>query len=70
MRSHVSSRGCWITAAWLAGLTACPWRRFVVYNAIGGTAWATVIGLAAYEFGQKAVNAVTHYGLWAIGVLP
>ncbi len=58
--------GLRITAAWLAGLSRMPWRRFALYNAIGATAWATVIGIAAYEFGQKAVSAVTHYGLWAI----
>jgi membrane protein DedA with SNARE-associated domain len=61
--------GLRITAAWLAGISHMPWRRFVVYNAAGGIAWATVIGLAAYEFGQRAVNAVTHYGLWAIGAI-
>jgi membrane protein DedA with SNARE-associated domain len=61
--------GLRITAAWLAGISHMPWRRFVAYNAAGGTAWATAIGLAAYEFGQKAVNAVTHYGLWAVGAI-
>jgi len=61
--------GLRITAAWLAGISHMPWRRFVAYNAVGGIAWATVIGLAAYEFGQKAVNAVTHYGLWAVGAI-
>ena len=59
--------GLRITAAWLAGISHMPWRRFAAYNAAGGTAWATVIGIAAYEFGQKAVSAVTHYGVWAIG---
>jgi membrane protein DedA with SNARE-associated domain len=61
--------GLRITAAWLAGISHMPWRRFVAYNAVGGTTWATAIGLAAYEFGQKAVNAVTHYGLWAVGAI-
>jgi membrane protein DedA with SNARE-associated domain len=61
--------GLRITAAWLAGISHMPWRRFVAYNAAGGIAWATAIGLAAYEFGQNAVNAVTHYGLWAVGAI-
>jgi membrane protein DedA with SNARE-associated domain len=59
--------GLRITAAWLAGISHMPWRRFAAYNALGGTLWATAIGVAAYEFGQNAVDAVTHYGLWAIG---
>ncbi|HEY4347247.1 MAG TPA: DedA family protein [Gaiellaceae bacterium] len=58
--------GLRITAAWLAGISHMPWKRFAVYNAAGGTLWATTIGLAAYEFGQSAVDAVTHYGVWAV----
>ena len=57
--------GLRITAAWLAGLSRMLWRRFFVYNAAGGIAWATTIGLAAYFFGQAAVNAVEKYGLYA-----
>lgn len=55
-----------ITAAWLAGISRMPWRRFVLFNGIGGTLWATAIGLAAYAFGRAAVSAVTSYGLYAL----
>jgi membrane protein DedA with SNARE-associated domain len=58
-----------ITAAWLAGISHMPWRRFVVFNAIGGTLWAVAVGSVAYEFGRAAVSAVSSYGLYAVVVL-
>jgi len=61
--------GLRITAAWLAGISHMPWRRFVVYNAAGGILWSTVIGLIAYQFGRAAIDAVSHYGLQAVIVL-
>ena len=38
-------------AAFLAGTNQMGWRRFLFYNAAGGTVWATVYGVAYYEFG-------------------
>ncbi len=61
--------GLRITAAWLAGISHMRWRRFVLFNAVGGTVWATAIGLAAYEFGRAAVDSVTHYGVYAAIVI-
>ncbi len=61
--------GLRITAAWLAGISHMPWRRFVIFNAAGGILWSTTIGIVAYEFGRAAVNAVSHYGLYAVIVL-
>ncbi len=52
-----------ITAAWLAGISHMPWRRFVVFNATGGILWSILVGLVAYEFGRAAVSAVSSYGL-------
>jgi membrane protein DedA with SNARE-associated domain len=40
-------------AAFLAGTTRMPWRKFLVYNAAGGVAWATVYGSAAYLLGTQ-----------------
>jgi membrane protein DedA with SNARE-associated domain len=40
-------------AALLAGTTRMPWRKFLVYNAAGGIAWATVYGSAAYLLGTQ-----------------
>ena len=57
------------TAAWLAGLSRMRWPVFAMFNATGGILWATTIGLAAYYFGSKVVQAVTEYGLYAVLVI-
>jgi membrane protein DedA with SNARE-associated domain len=61
--------GLRIAIAWLAGLSRMPWLRFFAYNAAGGILWATTYGLAAYYFGQAAVNAVAEYGFFAVIVV-
>ncbi len=58
--------GLRIAIAWLAGLSRMPWLRFLAYNAAGGILWATAYGLAAYYFGQAAVDAVEKYGFFAV----
>ncbi len=58
--------GLRIVIAWLAGLSKMPWLRFLAYNAAGGILWATTYGLAAYFFGQAAVDAVEKYGFFAV----
>ena len=40
-------------AAFLAGTTRMPWRRFVLYNAAGGIVWATLYGTGAYLLGKQ-----------------
>jgi membrane protein DedA with SNARE-associated domain len=69
--------GRWVTglrfwASWLAGASAMTWRTFLVWNALGGIAWATTVSLAAY-FGGKSVEhiftKVGTYGAIAAGVL-
>ena len=40
-------------AAFLAGTTRMPWRRFLVFNASGGILWATLYGGAAYFLGRE-----------------
>jgi membrane protein DedA with SNARE-associated domain len=40
-------------AAFLAGTTRMPWRQFIVFNAAGGIAWATLYGTAAYFLGKR-----------------
>ncbi len=61
--------GLRIVIAWLAGLSKMPWLRFLAYNAAGGILWATTYGLAAYYFGQAAVDAVAKYGFLAVIVV-
>jgi membrane protein DedA with SNARE-associated domain len=60
------------TAAWVAGLGRMEWWRFLFWNASGGIAWATAVGLIAYFGGQAAADALKRYGLLgalAVGVL-
>ncbi|HEX9037712.1 MAG TPA: DedA family protein [Ktedonobacterales bacterium] len=42
-----------VTVAFLAGVNHMTWRRFVVWNALGGIAWATVYGLLGYFLGHN-----------------
>jgi membrane protein DedA with SNARE-associated domain len=55
-------------AAFLAGTSHMPWRRFVAFNAAGGIAWAAFFGLAAY-YGGSAFNNVSTPLEIALGVL-
>jgi membrane-associated protein len=55
------------TAALLAGVNHMPWRRFLLWNALGGVCWATSVGSLAYVLGSRAENAVQAIG--AIGVV-
>jgi membrane-associated protein len=60
-----------VTAAWLAGLTRMPWWRFLLWNALGGICWATLVGLVAYYLGRGAAEAISRYGFLggvAVGV--
>jgi len=55
------------TVAWVAGLARMEWWRFFFWNAAGGIAWATVVGLVAYYGGKAAADAIQRYGLFAAG---
>ena len=41
----------------LAGMNRMPWRRFLVFDILGGVAWAAVMALGPYFFGE-AFSAV------------
>jgi membrane-associated protein len=43
-----------ITSAWLAGINHMHWPVFLFWNALGGIAWATSVGLLAYFLGHAA----------------
>ena len=58
-----------VTAAWLAGISHMTWWRFFLWNAAGGIAWATLVGTLAYYAGKAAADAVSRYGLYALGGL-
>jgi membrane protein DedA with SNARE-associated domain len=53
------------TIAWVAGLAGMSWPKFLLWNALGGVAWATAVGLLAYYGGQALADAVSRYGLYA-----
>jgi membrane-associated protein len=55
--------GLRVTGAWLAGAGRMRWARFLVWNALGGVAWATVVGLAGYFLGKTATAALGTAGL-------
>jgi membrane protein DedA with SNARE-associated domain len=52
-----------VSAAWLAGVGKMPWWKFLLWNAVGGICWATLVGLVAYFGGRAAADAVERYGL-------
>jgi membrane protein DedA with SNARE-associated domain len=53
------------TVAWIAGLSRMEWWRFLFWNAAGGIAWATAVGLLAYYASRAATEAIQRYGLYA-----
>ncbi len=69
--------GRWITGlrvwtSWLAGASDMRWPTFMVWNALGGTAWAASVALAAYYGGtgvEKVFSKIGLYGGIAAGVL-
>ncbi|MDD5569509.1 MAG: DedA family protein, partial [Candidatus Pacebacteria bacterium] len=42
-----------VLTALLAGVSHMHYPRFLLWNALGGVAWALFFGLAAYYFGQN-----------------
>jgi membrane-associated protein len=61
--------GLRITAAWMAGVTRMSWPTFVFWNALGGIAWATSIGLLAYFVGHSAEKIIHVAGLGGAGAV-
>jgi membrane-associated protein len=61
--------GLRVWASWLAGATHMHWRSFVLWNALGGIVWATVIGLIAYYLGHSAGSVVQAFGLYGLAAL-
>ncbi|HEY4413746.1 MAG TPA: hypothetical protein VGN06_12165, partial [Gaiellaceae bacterium] len=53
------------TAAWVAGIGRMHWWKFLFWNAAGGIAWATLVGLVSYYAGKAAADAIQKYGLFA-----
>jgi membrane protein DedA with SNARE-associated domain len=58
--------GLRVWASWLAGATNMHWHVFALWNALGGIAWASAIGLAAYFLGHSAGGAVEAFGIYGL----
>jgi len=54
-----------ITAAWMAGANRMEFRKFFLYNALGGITWAACFGLLAYWLGKTAEKALKDFGIFA-----
>jgi membrane protein DedA with SNARE-associated domain len=57
--------GARATTAWLAGVNRMPWRTFLLWNALGGVAWAVAIGLLGFFLGAAAERLIRSAGLGA-----
>src|ERR671937_444184 len=51
-----------LVASWLAGANRMPWRRFLLWNALGAIVWASTVGGAAYLLGQSASGSLGAIG--------
>ena len=60
--------GLRIAAAWLAGINRMHWPTFAFWNALGGIAWATSVGLLAYVLGPAAERIVKTVGIAGVAV--
>lgn len=61
-----------VATAWLAGINKMPFPRFFAWNALGGLAWATTVGVVAYFAGHAAEKVINRFGVYAaiaLGVL-
>ena len=58
--------GLRVWASWLAGATRMHWRSFALWNALGGIAWATAVGLVAYLLGNSAGSTVEAFGIYGL----
>jgi len=59
--------GVRIVAAVMAGATAMPWQRFVVYNALGAITWAATLATIAFVAGPVGVAIAYGAGVAAAG---
>jgi membrane-associated protein len=49
----------------VAGVASMPRKQFIIYDAIGDTAWAIILTMIGYWFGTKIPN-IDHYILLAV----
>jgi membrane protein DedA with SNARE-associated domain len=49
----------------MAGANRMEFKRFFLYNALGGISWAACFGLLAYWLGEAAEKALKDFGIFA-----
>lgn len=52
-----------VVAALLAGVNKYDWKLFFFFNAAGALAWATIMGFAAYKFGDLMTRVTGPLGI-------
>jgi membrane protein DedA with SNARE-associated domain len=60
--------GLRVVTSGLAGADRMPWRRFLVWNALGGIAWASTIGSLAYVLCRSASGSLAAIGFVGIAL--
>jgi undecaprenyl-diphosphatase len=55
--------GLRVVGAWVAGASVMPWRRFLLWNAFGGIAWAVSVGVLGYVLGRAAGRVLGAIGI-------
>lgn len=60
--------GLRVAAAWLAGESRMPWRRFLLWNTLGGIGWASTIGTASYFLGKSASGSLAAIGFAGVAI--
>jgi membrane-associated protein len=60
--------GLRVVTSWLAGAERMPWRRFLLWNALGGIAWAATIGGLSYLLGRSGGGTLGAIGFIGLGL--
>ena len=60
--------GLRVAASWLAGVNRMPWPGFLLWNALGGIAWAATIGGLGYALGRSVSGSLGVIGFVTLGV--
>jgi membrane protein DedA with SNARE-associated domain len=55
-----------VVAALLAGINCMDWRRFLLFNALGGLAWAALFGWAGYAFGKRIEEVTSSLAVFSV----
>lgn len=61
--------GLRVVGAWVAGASNMHWRTFLLWNALGGIAWAAAIGTLAYVFGRVAEEIIRTAGIVGVALI-